>query len=551
MDLTDYALSGLAAAQARLATASHNLDNATTPGYNRQQVITTSAGGVNAGSGYIGQGVSVQTVQRSVSNFINQQLNGAQTRASALQTFGTQIAQVNNLFADRTVGLYPTLQNFFSGIQGVASTPADPSARQEALGSATALVGQFNSTNDFLNAQRADINGQVQTTVNQINASVARIQTLNQQIVAATGNSGGQPPNDLLDARDQEVADLNKLVNVTVYNQNGQYTVTVGNGQLLLAGGTQFNLVAAPSQSDPSETSVFASIPSGPGGVTSLSPISETTLSGGALGGLLTYRRETLDPVQQQVGMLATGLALSVNAVQTSGLDAEGNPGKPMFAIGNPGVIQNAKNTGSATVSATLAANNAQALQPSNYTLSFDGTNYTITRNSDGSTLYRGASVSGVPVDGTVLSVTGSAHAGDTWQIAPVQQGAGTIALAISTGDQIAAADSSGGSANGNNALAMAQLQSNKTLNGGLVSFSDAYSTLVNQVGEQTQQNTNDQTSQNSLVTQNYNAQQSVSGVNVDEEYVNIQQYQNQYQAAAKLVQVSNTLFAALLGVFS
>jgi len=551
MDLSDYALSAMTAAQARLATSGHNLNNATTPGYSRQEVVVTTAGAQDTGHGYIGQGVTVQSVQRSVNDFINQQLNGAQTRESALDAYGTQISQINNLFADRTVGLYPALQTFFSGLQGVASTPADPAAREEAIGSGNSLVGQLNSTNDFLNAQREDVNGQISTTVTQINAAVARINTLNQQITAATGASNGQPPNDLLDQRDQEVANLNKLVNVTVINQNGNYTLTVGNGNLLLAGTTQFNLVARPSDADPTETSVYASVPSGPNGKMSQTPIADSNLSGGSLGGLLSYRDNALDPLQKQVGLLATGLALSINATQTQGLDLNGNAGQPMFTIGQPGITGNAKNLGTATVSASLNMNGAQDLKASDYTLKFDGTNYTLTRQSDNTTVYSGTSLSGVSVDGMTVSLSGSAAAGDSWTISPVSQGAGSIQMVMTSPDGIAAADSDGGTANGNNALTMANLQNTKTLDGGLMSFSDVYSQIVNQVGEQTQQNSDNLTAQQALVTQNYNAQQSVSGVNVDEEYVNIQQYQNQYQAAAKLVSVSDSLFQTLLGVMS
>ncbi|TAM85040.1 MAG: flagellar hook-associated protein FlgK [Candidimonas sp.] len=551
MNLTGYALSALNAAQAGLATSSHNLDNAATPGYSRQSIIVAAAPAQNSGGGYIGQGVIVQSVQRSVNDFINQQLNSAQTRASALDTFGNEVSQINNLFADRTVGLFPALQGFFSGLQGVATSPADPAAREQALGNATQLVGQFNSVGDYFDEQRGDINNQIQTTVSQINSAVGRISALNGQITAANAVAGGQPPNDLLDARDTEVANLQKLVNVNVSNQNGQFALTLGDGHVLLSGGTQYNLVAAPSQSDSASMTVYASVPGGAGGATMLDPVRETLVSGGSLGGLFAYRTQSLDPLEKQLGLLATGLALAVNAQQAQGLDANGATGTPMFSITPPAVASGAKNTGSATVSAAFDASNLSALRASDYTLSYDGTNYTLVRASDGATLYTGASVSGLAVDGVTMSVGGGAHAGDTWTISPVTRGAQNIAMTMTSPAQIAAADTTGGSANGNNALALAGLQNEKLLGGKQSSFSDAYASLVDQVGNQTQENANNLTAQQALVTQNYNAQQAVSGVNVNEEYVNIQQYQSQYQAAAKLVQVSETLFQTILGAVS
>ncbi|WP_323017893.1 flagellar basal body rod C-terminal domain-containing protein [Castellaniella sp.] len=105
------------------------------------------------------------------------------------------------------------------------------------------------------------------------------------------------------------------------------------------------------------------------------------------------------------------------------------------------------------------------------------------------------------------------------------------------------------GSANGDNALKLAALRSEKVLGNGTMGLNEAYSQLVNGVAVKTQANTTAQKAQESLIQQNYAAQQAVSGVNMDEEYINLQQYQEQYRAAARLIDTASTLFDTLLSL--
>lgn len=330
MNLSSLGLSALNAAQKKLSIVGHNINNANTDGYNRQSVLTSTAGATATGSGFFGRGVQVDTVTRAYNDFLTRQLNNAQSRGEALTTYGSQIGQVNNLLADNTVGISPALQNFFDGIQAVASTPADPAARQELLTRAQSLVGQFNEVNHFLNQRREDINGQITTLSYQINSYAQRIATLNHEIQVAEGVSG-HAPNDLLDQRDLEVAELNKLVGVNVLQQGSQYAITIGNGQLLVSGTSTFTVSAKPSPENPRNVTLFTQVPSGTSGQFVEVPISESTIRTGAMGGLFTYRRESLDATQLQLGQLASGLALAINEAQAKGLDMQGAIGQPFL----------------------------------------------------------------------------------------------------------------------------------------------------------------------------------------------------------------------------
>src|SRR5690606_38234577 len=107
MNLTNLGLSGINAAQNRLQTAGHNINNADTVGFNRQTVLSQTAGAAGTNAGYIGRGVQAVTVQRAYDSFLYRQLVSAQTAGASLVSYGNEISQINNLFADRTVGITP------------------------------------------------------------------------------------------------------------------------------------------------------------------------------------------------------------------------------------------------------------------------------------------------------------------------------------------------------------------------------------------------------------------------------------------------------------
>ena len=142
------------------------------------------------------------------------------------------------------------------------------------------------------------------------------------------------------------------------------------------------------------------------------------------------------------------------------------------------------------------------------------------------------ATVNGSPVttfafDGITVSISGAPANGDTFTIEK----------------------NNGGVSDGSNALLLGALQSKKTMAGGTASFNDAYSQLVSTVGNKARQVQISNTAQSSLTLQIRTAQQSVSGVNQDEETANLLMFQQMYQANAKVIQTASTMFDAVLGI--
>jgi flagellar hook-associated protein 1 FlgK len=116
-------------------------------------------------------------------------------------------------------------------------------------------------------------------------------------------------------------------------------------------------------------------------------------------------------------------------------------------------------------------------------------------------------------------------------------------------GDTFTIAHNTGGVSDGSNALLLAKLQSKKTIGSNASSFNDAYAQLVSTVGNKARQVQISNTAQTSLTAQIRTAQQSVSGVNQDEETANLLMYQQMYQANAKVIQTASTMFDAILGI--
>lgn len=558
MNLANLGLSAMNAAQNRLQTAGHNLNNATTEGYNRQTVLVQTAGAKATAAGYIGRGVQAVTVQRAYDGFLYKQLADAQSKGASITSYGNEIVQINNLFADRTVGITPALQKLFDGLQAVASEPADSAARQELLGRAASLVGQINDANAFLNDQRGNINTQISTVVEQVNSYVVRIRDLNTKIVEARASSSQHEPNDLLDQRDQLLTELNQLVGVKSFEQDGRINLSIGNGQMLLGADTVYPLRAQPSADDPQRTVVAYTIVDNSGNAHGIE-LDESRITGGKLAGLLQYRHEALDSVQNNLGRLAMGLAHAMNDAHGNGVDLAGDPATDFFSVGPVTVLPSGSNSaGAPTVTVTL--DDVNGLTADDYRISVE-------RDSGGNpvafqlTTLPGGAVQSFPtsspaqvnVGGITIELSngtpGPGSAADRWLIQPTRAAGATLKLEITDPAKIAAATPGTGTANGDNALAMAKLQTEKTLGNGSMSFNEAYSQIVNKVGVLTQQNGTEAKATATLIQQNFSAQQAVSGVNLNEEYVQLMQFQEQFRAASKLIDVSSSLFDTLLNL--
>ncbi len=116
-------------------------------------------------------------------------------------------------------------------------------------------------------------------------------------------------------------------------------------------------------------------------------------------------------------------------------------------------------------------------------------------------------------------------------------------------GDTFMVSANTNATADGRNALQLASLQTANTLAGGTTSYQGAYSQIVSDIGNKTRELEVTSKAQSSMVEQTEQTQQSISGVNMDEEAANLMRYQRAYQASGKALQVANTMFDTILGI--
>lgn len=548
--LMNTAMSGLSAAQYALSTVSNNITNFQVAGYNRQNTIFAQNGGTLSPAGFIGNGVAVTGVNREYNAFITNQLRASQTQSSGLTTYYQQISQIDNLLANTSNNISTTVQSFFSNLQNLVSNAGDDAARKTVLGKAEGLVNQFQNADKYLRDMDTGVNQKISASATQINNYSEQIAKLNDQITRLRGSSGSEP-NALLDQRDQLVTELNQIVAVTVTQQDGDtYNVSFAGGLSLVQGPKSYQVEAIPSSAD--ATRMTLGYKHGTGDTLE---IDESRITSGSLGGTLKFRSEALDSARNQLGQLALVMADSFNTQHKAGFDANEKKGEDFFSYAKPSVLKNAKNQGDSGL--TVSYVKTSEVKASDYTVEFDGQAWQVTRLSDNTKVptTAGKDTNGKPTlnfDGLAVSITDGTQgpqARDKFTVKTVSNVAANLQVAIKDSSMIAARGTQDGGASDNvNAQALLNLQTQKLVDG-KATFSGAYAGLVSNVGNQTATAKTNSTAQANIVKQLTVEQQSISGVNLDEEYGNLQRFQQYYLANAQVIQTASTLFNALLNL--
>lgn len=543
MSTLSIGVTALRNATIALDTTSHNIANANTAGYRRQSVIFANNPPILTGSGFIGQGAQIVTVQRKYDAFLEKQLVQVDAQNAYWQKKSQALDQLDAILGDRTAGLSTALQGFFGAWNGLANDPAGTEARQGVLGAAHALVDTLNAQGTYLAGLQEGIDAELVDLVAKVNEYASQVAALNVRIGAMQGASGHEA-NDLLDQRDEALAQLNRLAGVTVIeNGEADYSVFIG-GHALVLNDTVSPLSAKPSPYDASRIDVYAGA-----GV-----LAQTTSVGGELGALLDYRRESLDTAQNALGRIALALAQQVNTLHQAGKDLVGNAGGLFFNDPTtlPQSFAASTNAGTAVVTASLS--NSAQLTTSDYELRYDGAQYTLRRLSDGQSWSDAnlATLSTTANQGFSLSSSGTPAAGDSFLVRPTAAAAMSLAVAINAAEKIAAADGSalpGDILDNRNALAIAALAADRTVIAGNNGFESAYGMWVGEVGHATAAARAQKAVFGNLHEQAKAAQQGESGVNLDEEAANLLLFQHYYQAAAQLVKASEKMFETILSL--
>jgi len=528
----------LFANQKALAVTSHNIANANTPGYSRQNAVLSETRPIDGRPGQIGTGVSVTQIRRIVDRFIENQITAGGSNLGRLQTTTQYLRRIESTFTDsQGTGINKALSNLFAAIQDLSTNPQSQPERNMLLEQAKALSQVISTTDAHFQQVLEDTNNAVLGTLNDINASAAQIADLNAQIrnVEITG----QGANDLRDQRQLLLNDLSGKININTFeNDLGEITIFVGGGHALVEGSHVANLRGIAG----TDNSGFVKISFDPG--TGTTSDITSAITNGRLKGLLDVRDTTLPDIINQLDKLAAGIINTINQQHRSGFGLDASTGNDFFSPLTPSVSEMSTNTGSAVVSATIAS--PANLTFNRYDLSFSGGTYTF-RNIDTGTTATSTS-SPITFEGIQLTLSGTPANGDTFQVSAHQGAAGSMAVALTDPDKIAAAGAvSGIPGDNSNALLMAGFQDKNITALGGATFQKFYSNFVGKVGSDTRLAKNSLSVEEVIHEQIGSMREEVSGVSLDEEMSNLIKFQRAYQASAKIITIADELLETVI----
>jgi flagellar hook-associated protein 1 FlgK len=492
-------LSGLQAQQSALNVVGHNIANANTPGYSRQVAGLTPNQSLSQGQVYFGTGVSLTSVQGVRDKFLDMQIfreSAKQTGASDRYTYVNAVS--TTLGDSSSTGLAAQIQSFFQGFQSLAAQPESMALRTNVVGQAQNMISSLQTQYGMLDDQRNTADQAVGSLVTQINGLTDQIAQLNTQI---TTQSDQNTNNDAIDQRKALTTQLSGLVGINVYEgSTGEYQITLDTGAaVLVSGSNAFKLQTAPGGAALDNHSVVQSVM---GGTT----VDVTaSIKDGQLGADLDTRDNILVGFERQLDQIAAGVAQQVNRLHRAGFPADGSipppPGTDFFKTGV----------------ANYAVDNLPLGQVAGLPTSISALNN-----------YKGMVKS--------LSVN---------------------AAVVANPSLIAAAGVAGAKGDNANANAIGNLQS-ATLavdtNGDGFGDSGPYSvvvgSLISDVGTKVQTYQAQNTAQQNLVSALQTQSDSVSGVDLNEEAMNMMNLQRGYQASAHFISVIDQLTNQLVTQF-
>lgn len=228
------ATSGITANQVALQTTAHNIANTNTDGYSRQRVhMTTKPPYVIAGTGTIGTGVNVTGVERVVDDFVRSQIREANSK----YTYNTQksdtLGQLEDILHEPSDdGVIKSLNTLTDSWQKLAENPELGTSKTLVVENANSFADSIHQMATQINKLHKDSISNLQKSVLDFNEKIDQLADINKKVFTLT--SRGETPNDLLDQRDTLLKDISGLVNVnTEFDEYGRTTLSV-DGQTIL-----------------------------------------------------------------------------------------------------------------------------------------------------------------------------------------------------------------------------------------------------------------------------------------------------------------------------
>lgn len=208
---------GLYAYQSALDTTAHNITNAETEGYSRQVMgqQASKALSVNSTYGMAGTGVTVTGVTQQRESYYDIKYWKNNTMFGEYSTKSYYMTEVENYFNDiSTDGFTTTYNSLNNSLKELQKNPSSLTVRTQVVNYAKSLAEYFNSVSENMKKTQEECNFEVRNKVDQINSTANQIAALTKQI--NTLEVSGSAANDLRDQRALLVDELSEIANVSV-----------------------------------------------------------------------------------------------------------------------------------------------------------------------------------------------------------------------------------------------------------------------------------------------------------------------------------------------
>jgi len=541
--LLNVGMNALNANSAALQTIGHNIANANTAGYTRQAVRLESALGHSGMGGVIGRGVHVVGIERVYSDFLSTQINSTHAHQAADASRAEKLGILEMNFPNGSAGLGMAIGDMLNAFSYVVAAPNDMTARTVVLTGAQNVADRLRSTQTQFTDLAISTRSELEGKASQANTLLENIAALNQQITRT--QSSGQPSNDLLDRREQYVLELNEYIQTSQLMQDdGSLTVFVAN-QAVVQGSKSGSISVVSDAEDASLSRLQVQHGS------ATRHLDDHIITGGQLKGLMEFEQKDLSMAKNLIGRLAMTVGLAVNQQHGAGYDFEGNPGQAMFSV--PMQVAGLSVDGA---QGHVMFTDSTQFSPSNYVVQMDsaGIGGQVIRQIDGqaTAFSNAANLATQMIDGLTFTLTSPAPgAGQSMLFKPFADAAGNIQALLTSPLKVAAASALGNGtptqmpSNSGNAKALLDLRDAKLLDGGRLT--EAYATSVSQIGLRVQSVQFSLEASQSIASNIRSQKSKVSSVNLDEEAARLMQFQQAYQASAKILQVAQRVMDTML----
>ena len=572
--------SALTASQIGIQVAGNNMANATTQGYSRQSAYFSPASSQFVGNGVaLGRGVVTDAVRRQVDNALQARLYNSLSGESAAQQRAGLYTSVETAVGELAQDASGNGYDISSGLSSFFNTWSE---RANLRGSSASVIQEGDRLAALMRRQRSNlsdlrdqIDGQLGAAVTQADGYMSQIAALNVQVASA--EASGAEASTLRDQRDQAVAQLSQLMDVSVVDNGAQGVSVLVGSEPVVVGGTSRGLSLTREADSTGSVQVTIRTKDRP---------TQVVPAEGQIGAMLQGRTQAIDDATKSLDTLAAQLIFQVNKIHSTGTNANGLTtatgslqvagGDQTLALNDPANLSLSRLPFAATnggFTVTVRQPNSTQTQTVRINVDLDGiTAAGLPGTADDTSLDDiRASLSGI--SGLTATITSDgrlkvdADPGVTFSFSDDSSGAlavlgvnsyftGTDATNIAVrSDLVSNPDglmtgrlqADGTFVENGTALMLADLQTTQHTSLSGRSLSEFWRDKVSAIGTRSAAATSDAQAATDVRSSLENQRAAVSGVSMDEESLNLMAFQRQYQGAARLISVASQMFDALM----